>query len=53
MDEEQRDACLIEIRITMARMRTDIYWLKRILTAAAILVAAMLGIQLPDIFIHE
>jgi len=34
-------------------MKTDIYWLKRVLTAAAVLVAAMLGIQLPDIFIHE
>jgi len=52
MDNDERDKCLIEIRIIMARMRTDIYWLKRIFTAAAILVAAMLGIQLPEIFIQ-
>jgi len=44
---------LIEIKIRVAKMATDIHWLKRILTAAAILIAAMLGIQLPDIFIHE
>lgn len=53
MNDEQRDKCLIDIKITIAKMRTDIYWLKRILTAAAILVAAILGIQVPDIFIHE
>jgi len=52
MNEEERDKCLIEIRVTMARMRTDIYWLKRLITAAAILTCACLGIQLPDIFIQ-
>ena len=52
MDDDERDECLTEIRITIAKMRTDIHWLKRILTAAAILACAALGIQLPDIFIH-
>lgn len=53
MNEEQRDACLIEIKIKVARLSTDIHWIKRIIAAAAILVAAALGIQVPDIFIHE
>jgi len=52
MNDEQRDACLIGIQISVAKMRTDIHWLKRILTAAAILVFAVFGIQIPDIFIH-
>jgi len=52
MDNDERDECLIEIRITMARMRTDIYWLKRLITAAAILTCACLGVQLPEIFIQ-
>ena len=53
MNEEQRDDCLIEIKVKVAHMMTDIMWLKRIIAAAAILIAAMLGIPLPDIFIHE
>ncbi len=53
MNDEQRDACLIEIKVKVAHMMTDIVWLKRILIAAAILVAALLGIPLPDTFIHE
>jgi len=52
MNDDERDACLTEIRITVARMRTDIHWLKRIMTAAAILICACLGINLPDIFIQ-
>jgi len=52
MNDEERDATLIEIKISVAKMRTDIYWLKRIMTAAAILICACLGVNVPDIFIH-
>ena len=52
MDEAQRDTTLIEIQLNVAKMSTDICWLKRILTAAAILVAAIFGIQLPETFIQ-
>lgn len=52
MNDEQRDNILIDIQIKVAKMRTDICWLKRILTAAAILICACLGAQLPEIFIH-
>jgi len=53
MNDEQRDACLTEIKVKVAKMSTDIHWLKRIIAAAAVLIAAVLGIQLPDIFIHD
>jgi len=33
-------------------MATDIHWLKRIMIAAAVLICACLGINLPDIFIQ-
>jgi len=52
MDDEQRDACLIDIKIKVAKMSTDIAWLKRLLVAAGVLVAAVLGVQLPEIFIQ-
>ena len=52
MDDDERDECLTEIRITIARMRTDIRWLKKIITGAALVACAALGVQLPDIFIH-
>jgi len=52
MNEEERDATLIEIQLKVMKMSTDIHWLKRILTAAAILVAAILGVQLPETFIQ-
>ena len=52
MNDDERDKCLTEIRITIARIRTDVYWLKRIMIAAAVLICACLGINLPDIFIH-
>jgi hypothetical protein len=52
MNDDERDTCLTDIRITVARMRTDIHWLKRIMIAAAILICACLGVQVPDIFIH-
>jgi len=53
MNDKQRDDCLIEIKIKVAKMSTDIHWLKRIITATAVLIGAVLGIQLPDIFIHD
>jgi hypothetical protein len=34
-------------------MAVDIHWLKRIIIAAAIIVAAILGLPLPDTFIQE
>ncbi len=52
INEEQRDACLIDIKIKVAKMSTDIAWLKRLLVAAGIMAAAILGINLPDIFIQ-
>lgn len=52
MNDEERDTMLIEIRVRVAKMSTDIAWLKRLLVAAAVLIAAVLGIQLPDIFIQ-
>ena len=52
MNDEERDATLIEIKIKVAKMATDIAWLKKILVTAAVLVAAMLGVNVPDIFIH-
>ena len=52
MDDNERDACLTEIRIKIAHINTDLVWLKRLMVAAAILICGCLGIQLPDIFIH-
>jgi len=52
MDNDERDECLIDIRISVARMKTDIHWLKRIMIVAAVLICACLGINLPDIFIQ-
>jgi len=52
MNDDERDATLIEIQLKVMKMSTDICWLKRIITTAAILVAALLGIQLPEIFIQ-
>jgi len=52
MDDKQRDTCLTEIMISVAKMRTDIHWLKRIMIAAAVLICACLGINLPEIFIQ-
>jgi len=43
---------LIDIKVKVAKMSTDIHWLRRILTIAAMLAAAALGIQLPEIFIQ-
>jgi len=42
----------MDIKVKVAKMSIDIAWLKRLLVAAAVLVAAVLGVQLPDIFIH-
>jgi len=53
MNDNERDLMLLEIKVKVAKMATDIHWLKRLLTAAAIILCACLGIQLPDIFIHE
>jgi hypothetical protein len=52
MNETQRDACLMDIKIRVAKMSTDIAWLKKIMIAAAVLIAACLGINLPDTFIQ-
>ena len=52
MNDEERDATLLEIQLKVAKMATDFCWFKRIITAAAILVCACLGVQLPGIFIH-
>lgn len=52
MIDEERDLMLIEIKVKVAKMSTDIAWLKRLMVAAAILATALLGIELPDIFIQ-
>jgi len=47
MDEEQRDDCLIEIKIKVAKMGTDIHWIKRMGSLLIIALAALLGVSLP------
>jgi len=47
MDDEQRDDCLIEIKIQIARMRTDIHWIKKIGSILIIVLAAIFGVALP------
>jgi len=48
MDDEQRDACLTEIKIQIARMRTDIHWIKKVGSILIIALVALLGIALPS-----
>jgi len=47
MNDEQRDACLVDIRLKVARMANDIAWVKRIVAVLIITLAAILGISLP------
>lgn len=52
MDNEQRDACLIEIKVKVARLSTDIHWIKWIIATIVILATSAIGIKVLDIFIH-
>jgi len=52
MDDEQRDACLIEIRIKIASMTSDLIWIKRIIAGGVIVIAAIFGVDAQDIFIQ-
>lgn len=47
MDEEQRDACLVEIKIKVARMATDIGWVKKIVAIMVLALMAAFGLSLP------
>ena len=47
MDEVQRDATLVKIQITVAKMATDIVWVKRIVGVLIIALLALLGVSLP------
>jgi hypothetical protein len=47
MNDEQRDACLTDIRLKVVRMSTDITWVKRIVAVLILALAALLGVSLP------
>lgn len=47
MNDEERDATLVKIQITVAKMATDIVWVKRIVGVLIIALLALLGISLP------
>lgn len=51
-NKEELEETLDEIQISMARMSTNIKWMDRIIVVEAVLIAGLLGIQLPAIFIH-
>lgn len=40
------------MKLQLARMKTDIHWMERILTVMCILLAALLGIQVPEAIIN-
>ena len=46
-NEEQRDATLIDIKIKVAKMSTDIGWVKKIVAVIILALAALFGISLP------
>ena len=47
MDDEQRDACLVKIKINVAKTSTDVAWLKWIVGILTVVLAALLGASLP------
>jgi len=47
MNDEERDACLVEIRLKIVSMASDIAWVKRIVAVLILALAALLGISLP------
>ena len=47
MDEAQRDATLVKIQITVAKISTDMTWVKRIVGVLIIALLALLGVSLP------
>ena len=52
MNDEERDATLLEIQIKVAKMSTDIVWFKRVGSAAIIITSVCLSVVLQSIFIH-
>ena len=47
MNDDERDACLVAIKIKVARMSTDIGWIKKSAAILTIALAALFGITLP------
>jgi hypothetical protein len=47
MNEAQRDAMLIDIKIKIAKISTDIGWVKKIIAVVILALAAVFGISLP------
>ena len=52
MNDEERDAILLEIQIKIAKIQTDIVWFKRVGSAAIIITSVCLSAILNAIFIH-
>lgn len=47
MNEEQRDACLTDIKVKVAKMSTDIHWVKKIVVILTLALMALFGVSLP------
>jgi len=47
MNDNQRDECLVKIKITVAKISTDMVWVKRIIVILILALAALLGVSPP------